>query len=62
MTDRLLSVDEVCEKTTLSRPTIYRYVAEGRLTGYRLGPRRLAFSETQINSFLEESLTKTDEQ
>ncbi|WP_433187728.1 helix-turn-helix domain-containing protein [Actinoallomurus sp. CA-150999] len=36
---RLTSVAAAAEYADLSTRTIRRYIAEGRLTGYRVGPR-----------------------
>lgn len=52
---RLLSIREVAEKLSLSRYTIWRYLREGRLTmlPVRVGKRRVAFREDEINRYIE---------
>ena len=34
---RLMTVPEVCDELHISRPTAYRWIADGRLAGVRLG-------------------------
>ena len=45
--DRPLNMDEVCKLTGKSRPTIYRYVADGNIPYHKQGGR-LYFFESEI--------------
>jgi len=49
-TDRLLTPDEVARTLRVSRGTVYRYVAAGRLSAVRLhanGPLRIRAAELE---------------
>ena len=49
---RLLKIIEVCERTSLSRSTIYRAAEEGKLQAVRIG-RSVRISESELDRFLE---------
>lgn len=55
MTTQFLSPKAVCSKTSLSRPTIERLIAEGRFpTPIRITPYRLAFRADVIEQWMAE--------
>lgn len=49
---RLITLDEAAELYGVSRRTIRRYVSEGRLRAYRLGPRLLRLDADEVNKQL----------
>ena len=49
---RLLKILEVCERTALSRSTIYRAINEGKLKETRYG-RSVRISSEELERFLE---------
>lgn len=50
--DRLLSVLEVCERLGVSRRTLERHVAEGKLEKVKLG-HLTKFRESDVRKFVE---------
>jgi prophage regulatory protein len=49
----LMTPKDVCKKTTFSRPTIDRFIAEGRFPKpIRLSERRIAFNATEIEEWI----------
>jgi excisionase family DNA binding protein len=51
--DRLLSVEEVSERTSLGRSTLWRLVKTGQLKAYKIG-RSLRFKESDLRNFMNE--------
>jgi excisionase family DNA binding protein len=49
--EELLTVEEICRVTRLSRPTIYRHLAAGTLTAFKLGARTV-FRAEDVRRFL----------
>lgn len=49
---RLASLDEAAEYARTSRYTIRRRVADGTLTGYRFGPRRILVDLDELDAKL----------
>ena len=52
MGDKLFTIEECATRLSLSLPTTYRFVKEKKIAHFRLGVRRIAFSEEQIEHFL----------
>lgn len=48
MTRRLIPLRQAAELLSLDEKTIRRYVADGRLTGYRIGARVLRVDAEQV--------------
>lgn len=49
--EELLTVEEICRVTRLSRPTIYRHLAAGTLTAFKLGARTV-FRAEDVRRFM----------
>jgi excisionase family DNA binding protein len=49
--DKLLGRKEACEALGISRPTLYKYIAEGRLRGHLIG-NAWKFREADLEKFL----------
>lgn len=45
-----LTLEQAAEHLGVCERTIRRYVADGRLTGYRLGPRLLRFDGGEVDA------------
>ncbi len=53
MSTRFLSLKQVTEALTLSKATIYRRIAAGSFpTPVKLGAKRIAFIETEIDAWV----------
>jgi len=50
----LLKANEVCEYLRISKVTLYKWLKQGKITGYYLGSR-LFFKKTEINNALTEN-------
>ena len=50
---RLITVSEACEALTISRSTLYRLVAAGKLPLVRLSARRVAVPVSALNALVE---------
>ena len=51
--DRMLTLDEVCQATSLSPATIWRMIAKGRFPSqFRLSENRVGWSLVQVRSWL----------
>ncbi|MBA2559759.1 MAG: helix-turn-helix domain-containing protein [Propionibacteriales bacterium] len=48
----LVSINETATHLGCTTRTIRRYIAEGRLTGYRLGPRLVRLDLSEVESLL----------
>ena len=60
MPERLLRVAEVMARTGLSRPTIYRWMPEGRFPKpVALGPSLIAWPESEINEWIADTIRAT---
>lgn len=49
MSPSLVSVPEAAKQFNCSTRTIRRYIADGRLTGYRIGPRMLRVDRAELD-------------
>jgi len=49
--DDLLKANEVCEYLRISKVTLYKWLKQGKITGYHLGTR-LFFKRTEIENAL----------
>lgn len=47
-----ISIAEAADYLGVSTKTIRRYIAAGRLTGYRTGPRLLRVDKTELDALL----------
>lgn len=47
-----ISIAEAAEYLSVSTKTIRRYIATGRLTGYRTGPRLLRVDRNELDGLL----------
>lgn len=55
--DRLLDMRAVCELTSLSAPTIHRYMRKGLFPRSSvIGPNRRAWSEKVVQAWIQEKL------
>lgn len=50
---RLVSINQASEYAACSTKTIRRYIAAGRLTGYRMGKRMIRVDLNEIDALLE---------
>ena len=57
MTDTLLDIKETSSKLRISCSFLYQIVEQKRISFYRIG-KRLLFSPSHIDSFLEQQLNK----
>ena len=46
---RLISLGEAAERLDVSTRTLRRYIAAGRLTGYRVGPRLIKIDPAELD-------------
>ena len=53
--ERLLTVKQITERLQVSQDSVYRWLADGRLKGVRLGGTRVGWriSEKDLREFLE---------
>lgn len=52
---KIISVDEVSKKTTLSRSSVYAYAASGKFpASVRLGDRQVGWVEAEVDAWLQE--------
>jgi len=49
---RLLTTQQAADHLGASTRTVRRYIAEGRLTGYRLGPRLVRVDHDELEALL----------
>lgn len=49
---RIASINAAAEYAGVSTKTIRRYVAAGRLTGYRIGPRLIKINLAEVDALL----------
>lgn len=57
---RLASIAAAAEDADVSARTIRRYIAEGRLTGYRVGPRLLKIDLAELHALARPIPTAAD--
>lgn len=54
MNDQLLTLEQVIERTTLSKSEIYRRMADGEFPkSYRLGKSRVVWSANEIGEWID---------
>lgn len=53
MGQKKISIAQVAEQYELSTRTIRRYIADGRLTAYRIGPRVIRLDAEQVRRQLD---------
>jgi excisionase family DNA binding protein len=53
MGQKKVSIAQVAEQYELSTRTVRRYIAEGRLTAYRIGPRVIRLDAEQVHRQLD---------
>ena len=51
-TRRIASINDAAEYAGVSTKTIRRYIASGRLTGYRFGPRLIKINLAEVDALL----------
>jgi excisionase family DNA binding protein len=49
---RIASINDAAEYAGVSTKTIRRYIAAGRLTGYRVGPRLIKINLAEVDELL----------
>jgi excisionase family DNA binding protein len=49
---KVYTANEVCELLKITKRTLYRYVEDGSITGFRAG-RQYRFTEDDIKDFIE---------
>jgi len=49
---RIASINAAAEYAGVSTRTIRRYIASGRLTGYRIGPRLIKINLAEVDAML----------
>lgn len=60
---KLLNIEDVCEKTTLSKSEIYRRMEGSTFPKpVRVGPKRIAWFEDEIDQWIEALRAERDEQ
>lgn len=47
-----MTIHDVCEMYSISHDTVQRYVRQGRLKGYRIGPRLVRFDPNEVAAAL----------
>lgn len=58
--DVLIRLEQVVERTTLSRATIYQLISEGRFPKQiQIGPRRVAWRLSDINEWIADRIVVT---
>lgn len=50
MTRQLITIASAAERLALAEQTVRRYVDQGRLTGYRVGPRQLRLDAHEVDN------------
>lgn len=53
---RLISLEQAAEYAGVSPRTVRRYVAAGRLTGYRVGPRLIRLDISEVDAMLRQPI------
>ncbi len=49
---RIASINAAAEYAGVSTKTVRRYIASGRLTGYRIGPRLIKIDLAEVDALL----------
>ncbi len=52
--DKLLTVSDLAERLNITRTSVYRWVAQGRLPCIRFSKRCIRFRDSEISSVLDE--------
>lgn len=52
MSDQLLTVKEIVTKTGYTERTLRRWIADGTLQAYRVGPRGIRIKAADLDNFL----------
>lgn len=61
MSTRILPIDEVIERTGLSRRTLYQEISEGRFPRpAQLTARRVGWPENDVNSWIDSKIAARD--
>lgn len=61
MSTRILAIDEVLERTSFSRRTLYNEISEGRFPKpVQLTTRRVGWPETDVEAFLSSKIAARD--
>ncbi len=56
--DPLLTLEDVAERLGVHIRTLHRFVADGRLPAYRIGPRLVRIRTSDVEAFLEPVQTR----
>lgn len=49
---QFITVRQVCDKHQISRRTVYRYIQQGLLNPYRVGPKLIRFDADEVERAL----------
>lgn len=58
----MLSFEEACEYTTLSRSTLYKLTSQKKIPFYKPSGHLLFFERTELDNWLRSNPVRTDEQ
>jgi len=62
MSKRFVKMPEVIKRTGLAKPTIYKRIKAGTFpTQYKTGARSIAFLESDIDAWIEECISSSQE-
>lgn len=63
MSKRLIRITEVMDRTGLARSTVYKYISEGIFPKpIKLGSRAVAWVESEIETWIKNSIERRDEE
>ncbi|MFS8173557.1 helix-turn-helix transcriptional regulator [Vreelandella titanicae] len=62
MSNRLIRIKDVMERTGLARSTVYKYISLGQFPHpAKLGTRAVAWVESEIDTWINDSIKRRDE-
>jgi len=62
MSKRLIRINDVMDRTSLARSTVYKYISLGQFPKpIKLGTRAVAWVESEIEAWVQQSIERRDE-
>ena len=56
----LMTLQDVADELGVDPRTVRRWIADGLIPAYRLGPQRLRFRRSEVEAFIDASVVPTD--
>lgn len=58
MDEKLLTMEQLCDKLQVTRQTIYNWIEAGKISAIKVGPKMIRFEQKEVDRFIEAAKTQ----